>query len=63
MSNIRTILLVAAAIVVALLAWAILQFLTAIVIKIISFAIFLAIVYAVFLFARSTIRRRNAPQA
>lgn len=58
--TVRVIALIVGAIVVALLAWSLVAFLTGIIFQIIKFALLLAVLYVVFLFARSALRGRTS---
>lgn len=62
MNTVRLVLIVAAAIVVAIVAWQILAFVTAIVFKIVSLAILVGLIYIVFLIARSAMRKRETAE-
>lgn len=59
-STAKTILIVAAAILVALIVWNIIAFVTSIVFTIVKFAILAAVLYLIFLIARSSIRTRRS---
>jgi hypothetical protein len=62
MSTLRTVLIVAAAIVLAILALKVFLFVTGIIMMLATIVIFAAIIYALFLVARSVIGGRRAQQ-
>lgn len=53
----RPILIVAGAIVAAIILWTVVTFVTALLFKLVTFAVFIGILYVVFLVARSALRR------
>lgn len=57
----RTILIIAAAIVVAILLWKIIAFTLGIIATIIEIAALAAVLYVIFLIARSSLSKRNTP--
>ena len=61
MDTVKTILIVAGAIIVAAVAWMIISFITAVAVKIISVLVFLGVLYVIFLFARNAMHRQ-APE-
>lgn len=58
MSTVRTVLIIAAAIVVAIFALAVIKFVASIVMSVITIALFAAAIYVVYLIARSALRAR-----
>ena len=59
MSILRTVLVVAAAIVLAILALNVIAFVTGLIMKVVMLALFVAAIYVVFLVARSALRGRT----
>jgi hypothetical protein len=57
MNIIRPILIVAGAIVAAAILWTVITFVTALLFKLVTFAILIGILYVVFLVARSALRK------